>query len=96
MDPWHCNLGIVLSTAMIIRNLLWTDCDKLVCVLFVQIVDDAISAGIDGYDADMKAAVRNGVTGLRLTQESAMAIAAKAVSTLFHNSLSLDSECVSM
>lgn len=48
----------------------------------LQIVDDAISAGIDGYDADMKAAVQNGVTGLRLTQEAAMAIAAKAVSAL--------------
>lgn len=48
----------------------------------VQTVDDAISAGIDGYDADMKAAVRNGVVGLRLSQEAAMEIAAKAVSNL--------------
>lgn len=49
----------------------------------MQTVDDAISSGIDGYDADMKVAVRNGVTGLRLTQEAAMEIAAKAVSN-FH------------
>lgn len=45
-------------------------------------MDDAISAGIDGYDAEMKNAVRNGVTGLRLSQEAAMNIAAKAVSNL--------------
>ncbi|KAG0587880.1 hypothetical protein KC19_2G198400 [Ceratodon purpureus] len=51
--------------------------------IFSKTVDDAISAGIDGYDADMKAAVRNGVTGLRLTQESAMEIAAKAVRRIF-------------
>lgn len=50
--------------------------------MLVQTVDDAISAGIDGYDADMKAAVRNGVVGLRLSQEAAMEIAAKAVSNL--------------
>lgn len=48
----------------------------------LQIVDDAIGAGVDGYDADMKAAVRNGFTGLRLTEESAMEIASKAVSLL--------------
>ncbi|KAL3700437.1 hypothetical protein R1sor_018459 [Riccia sorocarpa] len=51
--------------------------------LFTKIVDDAIGAGVDGYDADMKAAVRNGVTGLRLTQESAMAIASKAIRAVF-------------
>jgi hypothetical protein len=32
---------------------------------------------------DMKAAVRNGVIGLRLTQEAAMAIASKAVKLSF-------------
>lgn len=48
----------------------------------MQVVDDAISAGIDGYDADMKAAVRNAATGLRLTQQAAMDIASKAVSNL--------------
>ncbi len=46
-------------------------------------MDDAISAGVDGYDMDMKAAVRNGVIGLRLTQEAAMAIASKAVKLSF-------------
>ncbi|BBN00217.1 hypothetical protein MPTK1_1g27360 [Marchantia polymorpha subsp. ruderalis] len=51
--------------------------------LFTKIVDDAIGAGVDGYDADMKNAVRSGVTGLRLTQESAMAIASKAIRAVF-------------
>lgn len=48
--------------------------------LIMQVVDDAISAGIDGYDAEMKSAVRDAATGLRLTQKAAMDIAAKAVS----------------
>jgi len=51
--------------------------------IFTKTVDDAISAGIDGYDAEMKNAVRNGVTGLRLSQEAAMNIAAKAVQNVF-------------
>lgn len=42
-------------------------------------MDEAIGAGVDGYDADMKASVRNAVTGLRLTQEASMEIASKAV-----------------
>ncbi|XP_024401478.1 protein TIC110, chloroplastic [Physcomitrium patens] len=51
--------------------------------IFTKVVDDAISAGIDGYDADMKAAVRNAATGLRLTQQAAMDIASKAVRGVF-------------
>ena len=41
---------------------------------------DAISAGVDGYDADVKKAVRKAAHGLRLTREAAMSIASKAVS----------------
>lgn len=41
---------------------------------------DAISAGVDGYDADVKNAVRKAAHGLRLTREAAMSIASKAVS----------------
>lgn len=54
-------------------SMLFTD------ILYLQTVDDAIAAGVDGYDADMKAAVQRSVKGLRLSKESAMAIASKAV-----------------
>lgn len=50
---------------------------------FEKTVDDAIAAGVDGYDADMKAAVQRSVKGLRLTKESAMAITSKAVRAVF-------------
>ncbi|MBA0762010.1 hypothetical protein Gotri_024571, partial [Gossypium trilobum] len=48
--------------------------------LFEKAVKDAISAGVDGYDADVKNAVRKAAHGLRLTREAAMSIASKAVS----------------
>lgn len=48
--------------------------------LSLQAVRDAISAGVDGYDADVKKAVRKAAHGLRLTREVAMSIASKAVS----------------
>ncbi|CAM6105340.1 unnamed protein product [Calypogeia fissa] len=51
--------------------------------IFTKVVDEAISAGVDGYDADMRGAVRNSVTGLRLTQEAAMEIASKAIRAVF-------------
>lgn len=51
--------------------------------LFEKTVDDAIAAGVDGYDVDMKAAVQRSVKGLRLSKESAMAIAGKAVRAVF-------------
>ncbi|MCO5608125.1 hypothetical protein L7F22_062331 [Adiantum nelumboides] len=51
--------------------------------LFEKTVDDAIAAGVDGYDADMKAAVQRSVRGLRLSKESAIAIASKAVRAIF-------------
>lgn len=51
--------------------------------IFEKIVDDAIAAGVDGYDADMKVAVQKGVKGLHLTKEAAMAIASKAVRAVF-------------
>lgn len=46
-----------------------------------QIVDEAIGAGVDGYDGDMKEAVQKAVKGLRLPVEAALEIATKAVST---------------
>ncbi|KAJ7564728.1 hypothetical protein O6H91_02G030900 [Diphasiastrum complanatum] len=51
--------------------------------IFAKVVDDAIAAGVDGYDAEMKMAVRNTATGLRLSQETAMTIASKAVRAIF-------------
>ncbi|CAI5513105.1 unnamed protein product [Closterium sp. Naga37s-1] len=50
--------------------------------IFTKVVDDAIGAGIDGYDGDMRDAVRAAVKGLRLPLQSALEIATKAVSTL--------------
>eukprot|EP00246_Nothoceros_aenigmaticus_P015866 TRINITY_DN6866_c0_g1_i2.p1 TRINITY_DN6866_c0_g1~~TRINITY_DN6866_c0_g1_i2.p1 ORF type:complete len:552 (-),score=138.22 TRINITY_DN6866_c0_g1_i2:271-1926(-) len=50
--------------------------------LFTKVVDDAIGAGVDGYDADMRHAVRSAVTGLRLTVNAALSIATKAVKAL--------------
>lgn len=40
---------------------------------------DAISSGVDGYDAEIKKAVRKAAHGLRLTRDAAMSIASKAV-----------------
>ncbi|XWS71924.1 hypothetical protein CRYUN_Cryun03dG0180200 [Craigia yunnanensis] len=53
--------------------------------LFEKAVKDAISAGVDGYDADVKKAVRKAAHGLRLTREAAMSIASKAVRKVFLN-----------
>lgn len=63
---------------------------SIVCTLNtwgLQVVDDAIGAGVDGYDADMKQAVRNGVNGLRLSIDSALSIASKAVRRFFDYSV---------
>lgn len=48
-----------------------------------QVVKEAIASGVDGYDADVKKAVRKAAHGLRLTREAAMSIAGKAVRTYF-------------
>ena len=48
--------------------------------MFFQVVKDAIASGVDGYDADVKQAVRKAAYGLRLTRDVAMSIASKAVS----------------
>ncbi|KAE8713470.1 TIC110 protein [Hibiscus syriacus] len=53
--------------------------------LFEKAVKDAISSGVDGYDADVKNAVRKAARGLRLTREAAMSIASKAVRKVFLN-----------
>ncbi|KAF8397006.1 hypothetical protein HHK36_018644 [Tetracentron sinense] len=50
-----------------------------------EVVKDAIAAGVDGYDADVRASVRKAAYGLRLTREAAMAIASKAVRKMFMN-----------
>lgn len=47
--------------------------------LLVQVVKEAISGGVDGYDAEIKKAVRKAAHGLRLSREAAMSIASKAV-----------------
>jgi hypothetical protein len=46
----------------------------------LQIVKDAIASGVDGYDAEVKKSVRKSAHGLRLTKETALSIASKAVS----------------
>ncbi|PRQ34724.1 putative protein TIC110 [Rosa chinensis] len=53
--------------------------------LFEKVVKDAIASGVDGYDADVKLAVRRAAHGLRLTREAAMSIASKAVRRIFVN-----------
>ncbi|XP_059429529.1 protein TIC110, chloroplastic [Corylus avellana] len=53
--------------------------------LFEKAVKDAISAGVDGYDADVKKSVQKAAHGLRLTKELAMSIASKAVRKIFIN-----------
>lgn len=49
-------------------------------MIVLQIVKEAIAAGVDGYDAEIKKSVRKAAFGLRLTREVAMSIASKAVS----------------
>lgn len=51
--------------------------------LFEKVVKDAIASGVDGYDADVKEAVRKAAHGLRLSREIAMSIAGKAVRKIF-------------
>ncbi|KAL2470925.1 hypothetical protein Adt_39061 [Abeliophyllum distichum] len=51
--------------------------------LFEKVVKEAIAAGVDGYDADIKKSVRKAAFGLRLTREVAMSIASKAVRKIF-------------
>ncbi|XP_061944105.1 protein TIC110, chloroplastic-like [Populus nigra] len=53
--------------------------------LFERVVKDAIASGVDGYDADVKKAVKKAAHGLRLTREAAMSIAGKAVRRIFLN-----------
>ncbi|KDP30450.1 hypothetical protein JCGZ_17138 [Jatropha curcas] len=53
--------------------------------LFEKVVKQAIASGVDGYDADVKMAVRKAAHGLRLTREAAMTIAGKAVRKIFIN-----------
>jgi hypothetical protein len=55
----------------------------LMHAIVFQVVKDAIASGVDGYDADVKKAVRKAAHGLRLTREAAMSIAGKAVSMHF-------------
>lgn len=51
--------------------------------LFEKVVKDAIASGVEGYDAEIRAAVKKASQGLRLTTESAIAIASKAVRKVF-------------
>ncbi|KAF5186744.1 hypothetical protein FRX31_023661 [Thalictrum thalictroides] len=57
--------------------------------LFEKVVRDAIAAGVEGYDADMRASVRKAARGLRLTKDAAMDIASKAVRKMFINYIKL-------
>ncbi|KAL3517987.1 hypothetical protein ACH5RR_020576 [Cinchona calisaya] len=51
--------------------------------LFEKVVKEAIAAGVDGYDSEIKKSVRKAAYGLRLTREVAMNIASKAVRKIF-------------
>nr|O24303.1 RecName: Full=Protein TIC110, chloroplastic; AltName: Full=Chloroplast inner envelope protein, 110 kDa; Short=psIEP110; AltName: Full=IAP100; AltName: Full=Translocon at the inner envelope membrane of chloroplasts 110; Flags: Precursor [Pisum sativum]AAC49399.1 IAP100 [Pisum sativum] len=51
--------------------------------LFEKIVKDAIASGVDGYDDETKKSVRKAAHGLRLTKETALSIASKAVRKMF-------------
>lgn len=51
--------------------------------LFEKVVKEAIASGVDGYDADVKQAVKKAAYGLRLTRQLAMSIAGKAVRKIF-------------
>lgn len=51
--------------------------------LFENVVREAVAAGVDGYDAEIKRSVRKAAHGLRLTREVAMSIASKAVRKIF-------------
>ncbi|XP_022729007.1 protein TIC110, chloroplastic isoform X2 [Durio zibethinus] len=51
--------------------------------LFEKAVVDAISSGVDGFDADIRKAVRKAAHGLRLTREAAMSTVSKAVIKVF-------------
>ncbi|KAL1308417.1 hypothetical protein HN51_050357 [Arachis hypogaea] len=53
--------------------------------LFQKVVREAIASGVDGYDAETKKSVRKAAHGLRLTRETAMSIASKAVRQIFIN-----------
>ncbi|EPS69416.1 hypothetical protein M569_05346 [Genlisea aurea] len=53
--------------------------------LFEKVVKEAIASGVDGYDSEIKKAVRKAAFGLRLTREVAMSIAGKAVRKIFIN-----------
>ncbi|KAK7276097.1 hypothetical protein RIF29_17230 [Crotalaria pallida] len=53
--------------------------------LFEKVVKEAIASGVDGYDAEIKKSVRKAAHGLRLTRETAMSIASKAVRKIFIN-----------
>ncbi|GLJ44162.1 hypothetical protein SUGI_0921430 [Cryptomeria japonica] len=51
--------------------------------LFQKVVDQALSAGINGYDEQMRASVQKAVRGLRLAEETAVAITSKTVRAMF-------------
>ncbi|KAK9229964.1 hypothetical protein WN944_022931 [Citrus x changshan-huyou] len=53
------------------------------CRMRILVVKDAISSGVEGYDGEVKKAVRKAAHGLRLTREAAMSIASKAVRRIF-------------
>ncbi|KAI3507950.1 hypothetical protein L1887_22947 [Cichorium endivia] len=57
--------------------------EEICGTLFEKVVKEAIAAGVDGYDADVKQSVRKAAYGLRLTREVAMSIAGKAVRKIF-------------
>ncbi|KAK4407662.1 protein, chloroplastic [Sesamum angolense] len=51
--------------------------------VFEKVVKEAVEAGVNGYDAEIKKSVRKAAFGLRLTREVAMSIASKAVRKIF-------------
>ncbi|KAM7488537.1 hypothetical protein LguiB_026021 [Lonicera macranthoides] len=62
--------------------------------LFEKVVREAVAAGVDGYDADIKESVKKATYGLRLSQEVAISIAGKAFYGFQFRQLSIGNESV--
>lgn len=77
--PLYCD-----DSALILYYSHWTlNTVLLILYCILQVVDDAIGAGVDGYDGDTRTALQKAVKGLRLPVQAALDIASKAVSEVF-------------
>lgn len=78
---WKIRLYFLLPFIIQLSQWLWDLLNHVaLCHFLFQVVKEAIASGVDGYDAEIKKAVRKAAHGLRLTRDVAMSIASKAVS----------------